>query len=54
MSYDTWKTASPYDNDPDWVEEGEKYIKRHPPQNEQEAEVIAIIEGLMDFIEKNI
>ena len=27
MSYDQWKTASPYDDEPDVVEEAERFLK---------------------------
>lgn len=53
--YDQWKTTSPYDDEPDWVEIGEKYLKRQtPPKNEKEAEHIDIIRGLLDYIDSEI
>jgi len=28
--YDQWKTASPYDDEPDPIEEAENWLERHP------------------------
>jgi hypothetical protein len=35
MSYDQWKTASPYDDDPDPIEEAEEFLKDHETINPQ-------------------
>ena len=29
MSYDQWKTASPYDDDPDLIQEAEKLLREY-------------------------
>lgn len=52
--YDQWKTASPYDNQPDYVEMARKYIKQHPGgdsvQGPEIEEAITIIEGLLSIL----
>ncbi|GAF68015.1 unnamed protein product [marine sediment metagenome] len=56
--YDQWKTASPFDDEPDFVDEGEDWLKR----NEQCANALErnpmtdaywIIKGLLSYIEEN-
>ena len=58
MSYDQWKTASPYDDEPDFVEEAEKWMKRHADfemsPNEDERDLWWMIKGLCDYIEEYI
>ena len=50
--YDQWKTASPYDDDPDWIDEAESWLKRaDKPNNEDEAVPIEIIKGLLEVLE---
>ena len=52
MSYDQWKTASPYDDEPDPIEEAEHWLKQHPEEriacSVQHAR--AVIEALLGFI----
>lgn len=55
--YDNWKTASPYDNDPDWVDEADKYldmVKDRQPESESEAHLWAMIEGLREIIKDEV
>jgi hypothetical protein len=53
--YDQWKTASPYDDEPDWVELAEKWLKRQREgQSEARDELIHIVRGLMDYINENV
>ena len=58
MSYDQWKTASPYDDEPDFVEEAEKWLKRNATDAESEDEETSdhwwMIKGLLDYIEGNV
>jgi|TARA_Y100000310_G_C20687469_1_gene820013 hypothetical protein len=52
-SYDQWKTASPYDDDPDPIQEAQAFLKRNPePQAEGELQCACwIIELLLELIE---
>lgn len=50
-SYDQWKTASPYDDEPDWLDEAEKFLKR-PVNDDSEAFVHAMIEALLEMVDE--
>ena len=52
MSYDQWKTASPYDDDPDPIDEAQKWLKRNPEEGLREEMQCAywIIELLLELI----
>ena len=55
--YDQWKTASPDDYYPDWVQEADKYlaeIENKQPADPGEARVWAIIEGLREVIKEEV
>ena len=56
MSYDQWKTASPYDDEPDPIEEAESWLKRHPESgvacSTQHARTV--IEMLLAYIKEEI
>jgi len=58
MSYDQWKTASPYDDELDVVEEAESWLKKHPnPQQGERCGALwahTVIEMLLGFIEDEI
>jgi hypothetical protein len=65
MSYDQWKTASPYDDEPDPIDDGEKWLKRHEqidrmgvdafyPHGQEMFDAYHIIKGLLDYIGENI
>ena len=51
-SYDQWKTASPYDDEVDWVEECEKMAKRvrEKPETVKMEEVAELLDYLADYI----
>lgn len=66
MSYDQWKTASPFDDDPDPIDDGEGFLKRHkeylegrqsihldvmPQEFDQACE---LIKELLQYIDDNI
>ena len=48
-SYDQTMTRSPYDNEPDWIEEAEKYLQSNPKQDNPEWH---IINGLLDILDE--
>ncbi len=50
---DQYLTASPYDDEPDFIEEAEKILKHigDEPQDGFEADVAWVIEGLLQIIE---
>jgi hypothetical protein len=59
MSYDQWKTASPYDDEPDPIEEGERWLASHPedPSGQLTGDVNyarTVIEMLLAFINDEI
>lgn len=64
MSYDQWKTASPYDDEVDWVEQAELWMNEHKwlegiaPDSSglqgQLARVYRLIEGMAEFITDNV
>ncbi len=58
-SYDQWKTASPYDAEPDPIEEAEKWLNRHAPgepwiPGSGMSDARTIIEKLLAYIEEEI
>ena len=64
MSYDQWKTASPYDDEPDPIEEAQRFIKAHAdwvggdkealqPDTRDVRWAFDIIEQLVEIIEDN-
>jgi len=57
MSYDQWKTASPYDDDIDPIEEGQRFLKDNKERRELQVEIdraCLTIECLMEYIENNV
>jgi len=58
MSYDQWKTASPYDDDPDYIQEAERFLKRNQEKADKgelrgdEEAAFWIIEGLLEIIDE--
>ena len=52
QGYDQWKTASPYDDEPDWVDEAENWCKVHPATDPESALIVEIIKGLLLIIEE--
>ena len=57
MSYDQWKTASPFDDEPDPIEEGEQFIKRNQEKRKVDPEIdcaCMCIEGLLQYIDDNV
>ena len=56
MSYDQWKTASPYDDEIDFAEEAEKWLKRHKADQDSKDEHIHdtywLIEGLVNLLDE--
>ena len=39
MSYDQWKTASPYDDEPDPVEEGQRFLAENVERRTRDPEI---------------
>jgi hypothetical protein len=60
MSYDQWKTASPYDDEPDPIQEAEMWLERNPedptadPDHDEKAYARLVIEMLLTFIKDEI
>ena len=61
MSYDQWKTASPYDSEPDPIEEAERWLSLHPAGGTEAIEDYAnatyartVIEMLLAYIKEEI
>jgi len=57
--YDQWKTASPFDDEIDFVAEAQKWLADHSEEGEphQDQEVIDhyyLIRGLVDIIEEEL
>lgn len=53
QNYDQWKTASPYDDEPDWVEEANNFMSLHANSewfDEEFEKSLAIIEGLLEIL----
>ena len=53
MSYDQWKTASPYDDEPDPIEEGERFIEDNQERRKTDPEIdraCLCIEALLNEI----
>ena len=54
QGYDQWKTASPYDDEPDPVEEAERFLKDHEKVSEHKSPELAraklIIELLLQCV----
>ena len=51
--------SNPHDDEPDVVEEAEKWLKRHPDKGDRykgcyEHYPRVIIEGLLEYIEENV
>ena len=56
-SYDQWVTASPYDDDPDYVEEAESWLSQHTETYHEDSELAwakEVIENLLGFIKDEI
>jgi len=59
MGYDQWKTASPYDDDIDPIEEAERFIKDNEPAaiTGEPVEVnraYHVVEGLLEYIDNEV
>ena len=57
MSYDQWKTASPYDDEPDPTEEAERFLKDNEERRVLQIEIeraCLVVECLMLYIENNV
>ena len=55
QGYDQWKTATPYDDDIDPIEEGERYIKDNPqPEDREPDRAYSVIELLLEYITNEI
>jgi len=58
MSYDQWKTASPYDDDPDPIDEAENWLLEHADEqyshDKEQLWARRVIETLLDYIEENV
>lgn len=37
--YDQWKTASPYDDEPDFIEEAERWLKENAEKRKTDPEI---------------
>ena len=56
--YDQWKTASPYDDEPDWIEEADRWkqeaqhwlTKNAPTTTDEPSAEYQIIFGLMEYL----
>ena len=57
-SYDQWITASPYDDEPDIIEEAEKWLKRNESLADNEdvniRDAYWVIHGLRELIKEEI
>ena len=52
MGYDQWKTASPFDDEPDPIEEAERFVKRNADAKNGEVEcAVWIIQLLLAVLE---
>ena len=52
--YDQWKTASPYDDEPDVFDEAHRFLKTDLATTGDVGEwALWIIEGLLDALEEN-
>lgn len=58
MSYDQWRTASPYDDEPDVLEEADKFLRRYKPTQDELKdrfqEAYQLINDLLEYIEENV
>ena len=58
MSYDQWKTASPYDDEPDCIEEAEKWLKKFKLSADSNDPGVRhhywMIQSLVEYIEENV
>ncbi len=39
QSYDQWKTASPYDDEPDFIDEAERWLKENAEKRKTDPEI---------------
>lgn len=63
-NYDQWKTASPFDDDDDFVEKGERWLQYNSHLKDLDpdmggilgelAQTFQVIDGLVDYIQENI
>ena len=52
--YDAWKTASPYDDEPDPFDEAYSFLKQNEKTRDPEIERARfVIESLLDCLEEN-
>ena len=60
QGYDQWKTASPYDDEPDPIEEAERWLKQNSQERanaDQEQDRLwaaTVIEMLLKYIDEEI
>ena len=60
MNYDQWKTASPYDDEPDPIEEAESWLSQNdddPTKSPEDCEIQwarTVIEMLLGYIKDEI
>jgi hypothetical protein len=62
MSYDQWITASPYDYEPDWIEDAELWMNEHKwlenisPQSKglqgELARIYQLVKGMTGYIKE--
>ena len=55
QGYDQWKTAGPFDDDIDPIEEGERYLKDNPqPVDREPDRAYQVIELLLEYIKHEV
>ena len=57
-NYDAWKTASPYDDDPDLIADAEAWLKRNEAESSEDTndpvqQAYWIIKSLLDELSEN-
>ena len=57
QGYDQWKTASPYDDEPDFIEEAQVWMTRNVPDNTKGEDdplfnAYWIMEGLLRYLDE--
>ena len=52
---DSYLTSSPYDDEPDWVELAEEWMRLYPePETKKAPDEFYIIQGLLNYIDENV
>lgn len=49
-SYPPGCSGTPYDDEPDWVDEAQKYLKRTKPNDADTGYMYCMIEGLLEIM----